>query len=92
LKGSSLITGIDIDQSGNMYIATGHLEQGMLKLNKYGEFVASFGVNIEDGERPWSEGGFYGANGIGVAQDGSAVYVTDWSGDYAYLTAFSFDK
>ena len=92
LKDSSLITGIDIDQQGNMYIATGHLEQGILKLNKYGEFVATFGVNIEDGERPWSEGGFYGANGIGVMPDGSAAFVTDWSGDYAYLTAFTFDK
>ncbi len=92
LKDSSLITGIDIDQNGNMYIATGHLEQGMLKLDRYGELVASFGVNIEDGQRPWSEGGFYGANGIGVMPDGSAVFVTDWSGAYAYLTAFTFDK
>lgn len=90
LSDSYIYNGLDIDQAGNIYVASGYQEQGILKLNKYGELVAQFGVNIEDGERPWPEGGFYAPNGIGVTSDGTAVFVSDWSGPYAYLTAFSF--
>ena len=90
LADSYTYTGLDIDDQGNIYIASGYLGHGILKLDKYGEFVSQSGVSIEDGEREWPEGGFYSPTGIGVRHDGSAVFVTDWSGPFAYLTAFSF--
>lgn len=90
LSDSYTYTGLDIDDQGNIYIASGYLERGILKLDKYGEFVSQFGVNVEDGEREWPEGGFYAPNGLGVMHDGSTVFVTDWSGPFAYLTALSF--
>jgi outer membrane protein assembly factor BamB len=90
LSESYIYTGLDIDGEGNIYIATGYQERGILKLDRYGDLVAQFGATIEDGERPWPEGGFYSPSGIGVMPDGSAILVSDWSGPYAYLTAFTF--
>ncbi len=91
LADAYIYTGLDIDAAGNLYIAAVDHTAGVLKLDQYGELVATFGVEIADGQRPWPEGGFYAPMGVGVMPDGSMVFVTDHSGPYAYLTAFRFE-
>lgn len=78
-----------IDDAGNIYVATWS-ENGVMKIDPDGNLVAQFGAEVEDGEKPWAEGGFYSLYGIAVTPDGSKVFVSDWSGYYSYITAFEY--
>ena len=78
--------GMDVDAAGNIYTVVWD-EPAILKLDPYGNELAAFGLEVENGEAPWPAGSFYWPNGLAVTPDGRAVYVTDWSGDYSYLTA-----
>jgi sugar lactone lactonase YvrE len=80
---------LDIDADGNFYISVWSPD-GVVKLDPAGNFVASWGFPVDDGEQPWPEGGFYSIKGVGVLKDGSVVFAGDWSGDYSYLTVFEF--
>jgi hypothetical protein len=83
--------GIFIDDAGNMYVSTWS-DTPIIKLDPQGNLLGTFGIEIEDNETAWVEGGFYQprSNGITGLADGSVIFVTDWSGDYAFVTAFSF--
>jgi DNA-binding beta-propeller fold protein YncE len=80
---------VAIDQAGNLYVAIWSPE-GVMKLDPQGNLVAQFGAEVEDGEHLWPEGGFYSLYGVAVMPDGSAVFASDWSGYYSYITAFEF--
>ncbi len=80
---------VAIDKSGNFYVAIWSPE-GVLKLDPSGAVVGQFGTDVEDGENPWMEGMFYSISGVAVVPDGLRVFASDWSGDYAYITAFEF--
>ena len=79
-----------MDLEGNFYVTT-WTPDGVMKLDHDGNLLGHFGVEIEDGDNPWGEGGFYQPGGVAVAPDGSQVYANDWSGDYAYITAFEYE-
>lgn len=76
-----------IDDAGNFYIPTWD-DEAVLKLDSEGNLVGTFGYSVDDGEREWGEGGFYSPQGIAVLGDGSRIFVSDWSGDFSYVTAF----
>jgi hypothetical protein len=78
-----------LDKAGNIYVTT-WTPDGVMKLDHDGNLIASWGVEAADGDNPWMEGSFYQAGGVAVAPDGSQVYANDWSGDFAYVTAFQF--
>jgi len=80
---------LNIDDQGNMYVAV-WTPASVLKLDPMGNLVAQFGVEVENGDAPWPEGGFYSPEGAAALRDGSRVFATDWSGSYAYITAFEF--
>ncbi len=80
---------LNIDDQGNMYVAV-WTPASVLKLDPMGNQVAQFGVAVDDGDAPWPEGGFYSPEGAAALRDGSLVIATDWSGSYAYITAFEF--
>ena len=80
---------VAIDNAGNFYVAIWSPE-GVIKLDPSGNLVAQFGADVEDGEKPWMEGMFYSVSGVAVVPDGLRVFVSDWSGYYAYITAFEF--
>ena len=80
--------GIALDGMGNIYLAlwTG----GLVKLDSTGTLLSQWGMPVQDGEQPWSEGYFYQPAGIAVTPDGSQVFFSDTSSKYTYLTAFTF--
>jgi len=80
---------LNIDTQGNIYVAI-WTPASVVKLDPLGNLVAQFGVEVEDSEQAWPEGGFYQPSGAAVLADGSRVFVTDWSGGFAYITAFEF--
>ena len=80
---------VAIDKFGNFYVAIWSPE-GVIKLDPAGNVVGQFGADVEDGEKPWMEGMFYSVSGVAVVPDGLRVFVSDWSGYYAYVTAFQF--
>jgi sugar lactone lactonase YvrE len=82
--------GLSIDDAGNFYVTTWSSEPA-IKLDAEGNQVGGFGVDVEEGEIEWPGGAFYQTQGIAVARDGTAVYVSDWSGDYSFVTAFQFE-
>ncbi len=81
--------GIFIDDAGNMYVSTWS-ETPIIKLDPEGNLLGTFGFEVEDNEVAWGEGGFYQPGGITGLSDGSVIFVTDWSGGFAFITAFSF--
>lgn len=81
--------GLFIDNAGNFYVSTWS-ETPIIKLDPAGNLLATFGYEAEDDAAPWGEGGFYQAGGIAGLGDGSVIFVTDWSGDFAFITAFSY--
>jgi len=80
---------VAIDKAGNFYVAIWSPE-GVIKLDPEGNIVDQFGADVEDGEKPWMEGMFYSVSGVAVVPDGLRIFVSDWSGYYAYVTAFEF--
>nr|HID13832.1 hypothetical protein [Anaerolineae bacterium] len=80
---------LNFDTDGNMYVAI-WTPASVVKLDPLGNLVAQFGVEVEDGETAWPEGGFYQPGGAAALADGSRVFATDWSGYFAYITAFEF--
>ncbi len=81
---------IAVDDDGSLYVSV-IAPASILKLDASGALLDQFGVNINDGDQAWSEGGFYSPEGVAVLGDGSLVVVSDWSGAFAYVTAFDFD-
>jgi hypothetical protein len=81
--------GLFIDNDGNFYVSTWS-ESPIIKLDPEGNLLATFGIEINDNEALWGEGGFYQPGGITGLGDGSVIFVTDWSGNYAFITAFSY--
>lgn len=81
--------GLSIDDAGNFYVPV-WTPDVVMKLDPDGNLVSQFGVEVEDGEKAWSEGGFYQLSGVAVLADGSRVFASDWSGDYSYITAFEY--
>lgn len=81
---------IAIDQAGNFYIGLDWSQNCVMKLDSSGNMIAQFGTRTEDNDKPWPEGMCDSVNGIAVTPDGSRVFVSDWSNDYAYITAFEF--
>ncbi len=79
---------VDLDQDGNFYVVT-WTPAGVMKLDHDGNMLAQWGVEVEDDANGLPPGGFTDPTGVAVQPDGSAVYVSDWTGDYAYVTAFS---
>lgn len=88
LSGLGGAQGLALDWDGNFYVALWNT--GIVKLDPQGNLLGTWGVPVEDGENPWSEGGFYMPTGIAVSYDGDGVYFTDTSSKYAYITAFRF--
>jgi DNA-binding beta-propeller fold protein YncE len=80
---------LNFDAEGNMYVAI-WTPASVVKLDPLGNLVAQFGIEVEDGETAWPEGGFYHPAGAAALADGSRVFATDWSGPFAYITAFEF--
>ena len=82
--------GMAVDAEGNFYLAlwTG----GIVKLDPAGNLLGQWGVQVKDGTVAWPEGGFYQPAGVAVLPDGSTVFFSDTSGQYTYLTAFSFPR
>lgn len=80
------VQGLDVDAAGNIYVAVWD-EPVIIKLDQDGNELATFGFEVENGAEAWDAGGFYWPNSLAVSPNGDTVYVTDWSGDYAYLTA-----
>jgi len=80
---------LNIDTQGNIYVAI-WTPASVMKLDPLGNLVAQFGVEVEDSEQAWPEGGFYQPSGAAALADGSRVFATDWSGGFAYITAFEF--
>ena len=80
---------VAIDNAGNFYVAIWSPE-GVIKLDPDGNLVGQFGADVEDGENPWMEGMFYSVSGVAIVPDGLRIFVSDWSGYYAYVTAFEF--
>ena len=80
--------GIFIDDAGNIYVSTWS-ETPIIKLDSEGNLLGTFGYEVEDNEVAWGEGGFYQPGGITGLSDGSVIFVTDWSGGFAFITAFS---
>lgn len=81
---------LNIDAEGNMYVAI-WTPASVVKLDPLGNLVAQFGVEVESSENAWPEGGFYQPTGAAALADGSRVFATDWSGGFAYITAFEFE-
>lgn len=81
---------IAIDQAGNFYIGLDWSQNCVMKLDSGGNMIAHFGTRTEDDDKPWSEGMCDSVNGIAVTPDGSRVFFTDWSNDYAFITASKF--
>ena len=82
----SSVQAIDVDAAGNLYVSLWD-EPSILKLDQDGNVLMSFGSEVETGDMAWPAGSFYWPNGVAVTPDGRTLYVTDWSGDYSYLTA-----
>jgi streptogramin lyase len=82
---------VTLDEAGNLYVAT-WIPAQILKLDSSGNLLATYGVNIDNPSDPWGAGGFYAPEGVAVAGNGSAVFVSDSSLSYAYITAFSYDS
>jgi len=80
---------LNIDADGNMYVAI-WTPASVMKLDPLGNLVAQFGIEVEDGQTAWPEGGFYQTAGAAALGDGSRIFATDWSGGFAYITAFEF--
>lgn len=80
---------VTLDDAGLIYVSV-IAPAGILKLDATGALIDQFGVNVNEGDQPWSEGSFYSPEGVAVRGDGSLVVVSDWSGDFAYVTAFGF--
>ncbi len=81
-------TGVAVDGAGNLYVAIIFPAQ-LLKLSPTGALLGQYGTSIEDGSEPWAEGGFYSPSGVAVTNNAGLIVVADWSGDYAYVTAFT---
>lgn len=81
-------TSVAIDAAGNLYVPIIFPPQ-LLKLSPTGSLLGQFGASVDDGAAPWDEGGFYSPSGIAVKPDASFIVMADWSGDYAYVTAFT---
>jgi DNA-binding beta-propeller fold protein YncE len=81
--------GLYIDSAGNFYVSTWS-ETPIIKLDPQGNLLGTFGVEINDNDLAWGEGGFYQPGGITGLGDGSLIFVTDWSGNFAFITAFTF--
>jgi hypothetical protein len=81
--------GLYIDNAGNFYVSTWS-ETPIIKLDPEGNLLATFGIEINENETVWGEGGFYQPSGITGLGDGSIIFVADWSGNYAFITAFSY--
>jgi hypothetical protein len=45
---------------------------------------------VRSGVCVWPDGGFYQPAGAAALADGSRVFAADWSGGFAYITAFEF--
>jgi hypothetical protein len=80
---------LNIDAEGNMYVAV-WTSASVVKLDPLGTLVAQFGIEVEDSGNAWPEGGFYQPAGAAALADGSRVFAADWSGTFAYITAFEF--
>lgn len=81
---------IVFDDAGNIYVSV-WTPDGVIKLDSEGNKIGHFGVTVEDGDVEWPEGGFYQPEGVAVSSDGEYVFASDWSGDFAYITAFMFE-
>lgn len=81
-------TGVALDAAGNLYVTIIFPPQ-LLKLSPGGALLGQYGVNVDDGSEPWDEGGFYSPSGVTLKRDATLIAVADWSGDYAYVTAFT---
>jgi sugar lactone lactonase YvrE len=73
---------IDIDQRGNIYVAT--WGNGILKLSTNGVLLATAGTSAEPGTTP-APGEFSLPNGIAAAP-GEVVWVSDNDGEYSAIT------
>ena len=74
---------IDLDQQGNIYVAT--YASGALKLAPNGQIIASGGATVAPGSTP-APGEFSLPNGI-AAGPGGVVWLSDNSGEYSAVTA-----
>ncbi len=81
--------GLFIDDDGFFYVTTWS-DTPVMKLDPDGNLVGSFGLATDEGGEVWGEGGFYQPGGIAGLGDGSVIFVSDWSGIYSFVTAFSF--
>jgi len=81
---------MDIDAAGNFYIVM--WDYGVIKLDPRGNLLGQWGTSAgEIDQQSWPEGTNHYPSGVAALKDGSAVYFSDSSGYYAYVTAFSFD-
>ena len=81
---------LNFDADGNIYVAI-WTPASVVKLDPLGNLTAQFGIEMEDSETAWPEGGFYQPGGAAALTDGSRVFAADWSGSFAYITAFEFE-
>ncbi|MAU00558.1 MAG: hypothetical protein CL608_25725 [Anaerolineaceae bacterium] len=80
---------LDLDEAGNFYVAV-WTPDSVMKLDHDGNLLDQWGISVDDDEGGVPAGAFYQPFGIAVQPDGSEIYVSEWTGDYAYVTAFEF--
>ena len=80
-----------IDDAGNFYVALWS-PSSVVKLDPAGNLIGEYGVDVDEGDKPWPEGSFFSTAGVAVLPDGSRVFASDWSPFYAYITTFEFKK
>lgn len=81
--------GLAIDNGGFFYVSTWD-ESPFYLLSPTGELLSNWGYEVDEYDEAvaWGEGGFYQAGGIAVLGNGTFVAISDWSGDYSFVTGF----
>ena len=80
---------LDLDEAGNFYVAV-WTPDSVMKLDHDGNLLDQWGISVDDDAGGVPAGAFYQPFGVAVQPDGSEAYVSEWTGDYAYVTGFEF--